>query len=220
MALGGIVKGVKEALGTLAEEVTKEAPEQIKRVVPDEVKPLAPKEPMVVEEPISQIPMQKEQIIRDTRATYAKKAKVDEQVVAQDEILKKTELPEDADRMTMLQERQRNLFDKANNLKKQMILTEHIQKVKADGGSSLDSILDLVSNTPGVGKTFSNIEARSKAIYNRVNSDMFDVKEGLRTKWLGISQDRDLAGEVIRYLKDGTVKNQNRLAEAKLIGDQ
>ncbi len=76
MAIGKIVK---EAIGTLAEEVTKESPEQIKRVVPDEVKQLAPKEPMVVEEPVSQIPIQKERIKADTRATYAKKAKVDEQ---------------------------------------------------------------------------------------------------------------------------------------------
>ena len=71
--------------------------------------------------------------------------------------------------------------------------------------------MDLVSNTPGVGKTFSNIEARTKAIYNRVNADTFDVKEGLRTKWPGVKQDRELAQEVIRYLKDGTVKNKNRL---------
>ena len=76
--------------------------------------------------------------------------------------------------------------------------------VKADGGSSLDSILDLVSNTPGVGKTFSNIEARTKAIYNRVNADMFDVKEGLRTKWLGMSQDKILASyrNIITYFHE------------------
>ena len=233
MPIGRIVK---ETLGTLAEEVAKETAEAVpKRAprkapktlmeVPEEIKGLPTEERAKAageffKEEKDFIPIRQEDIVKDTKATFAKKRKVDEQVIEQDEILKKTEAPEDIDRMEMLKERQRNLYLKADNLEKEQILTQQIQKVKSEGGSTLDSLLNLFSNTPGVGKTFSNIEARTKAIYNRVNADMFDVKEGLRTKWLGMSQDRELAHEVLRYLKDGTVRNSKRLNEAKLIGDQ
>jgi len=119
-----------------------------------------------------------------------------------------------------LAERQRDLYLKAYNLKKEQEITATMQSEKAKGVSFFDSLLNSVASTPGTGRTFANIESRTDAIYNRINSDMFELKEGMRTKWLGLKQDIELADEVIRYLKDGAIKNQKRLKEVKQIADQ
>ncbi|TET75141.1 MAG: hypothetical protein E3J43_08795, partial [Candidatus Heimdallarchaeota archaeon] len=238
MPIGRIVK---ETLGTLAEEALKEAPEAIikkaprkafKEVVgiPEHIRQLPPEERVAAadkffkEEKVEEFAkVRKEDIARETRVAYAEKTKVEEQLeeaVWEKEVFKE-HLPEtNKMRLERLYERQRNLYNKANDLKKEKILVGQMQQVKADGGSPLDTIIDLTTNTPGAGKTFTNIEARTSAIYNRINADMFELKEGMRTKWLGMKQDIELADEFIRYLKDGKIKNTARLAEVKQIADQ
>lgn len=183
-------------------------------------------------------------IALDTKATYAEQSKVktkqDEQRLRVEEAkLKVDEAPVilDAasnaklqrDRGTLerreqeaeaLAERERNLYLKAYNLKKEKEITATMQSEKAKGTSFFDTLLNTVASTPGTGRTFANIESRTDAIYNRINTDMFELKEGMRTKWLGMKQDIELADEVIRYLKDGTIKNQKRLKEVKEVADQ
>ncbi len=216
----------KEVLGTLAEEIAEEAPKRAPRKTlkdvttpPEELKQLPIEERVekvgeFFEEPKAEAytKARQEDIKQDRRATFAEQEKVSTRI--------ETTPIEEADRMAMLQERKRDLYLKASNLKKERILLDRMNQVKAEGGSALDSAIDLISNTPGAGKQFSNIESRAGAIYNRVNADMFEVKEGLRTKWLGLSQDTELADDVIRYLKDGAVKNNKRLSEIKEIADQ
>ncbi|TET75265.1 MAG: hypothetical protein E3J43_08650, partial [Candidatus Heimdallarchaeota archaeon] len=227
MPIGRIVK---ETLGTLAEEALKEAPEVIAKKaprkifkelaeVPEEIRILPPEERIKAvdkffkEEKVEEFArVRKEDILREERIAYAEKVRVEERLRVTPE--------EEADRITMLQERQRDLYLKADKLKKEQENISLYQANRAEGIESQDSIAARIATTPGAGKNFSSIEGMSTAIYNRVSADMFELKEGMRTKWLGIKQDVELGNEVIRYLKDGQIKNTARLAEVTKIADQ
>ena len=168
---------------------------------------------------------QQAKIDERTRLLEEQEAKVTETVFPDREtylkeqaILKRAEASKE--KIDALNERQRDLFLKARDLKIERDTNKLIQEQKEEGRTAFNVLMDRISQTPGVGKTFSNIEARTEAIYKRLNSEMFEIKEGMRTKWLGIRQDKELADEMIRYLKEGTVKNSKRLDEVKKVADQ
>jgi len=242
MPIGRIVK---ETLGTLAEEALKEAPEAIAKKaprkvfkelaeVPEEIRILPPEERVKAvdkffkEEKVEEFArVRKEDILKEERIAYAEKVKTKEQLeeIKFDKEIFAKYLSEEKkltqeDRITMLQERQRDLYLKADKLKKEQENISLYQANRAEGIESQDSIAARIATTPGAGKNFSSIEGMSTAIYNRVSADMFELKEGMRTKWLGIKQDTELGNEVIRYLKDGQIKNTARLTEVKQIADQ
>ena len=225
-----IGKIIKETLGTLAEEVIKEAPETVAKKIPrktfkelaeipEEIK-ILPQEERVkaVDEFFKEDKVEEfarvrgEDILREERVAYAEKARVEERLRVTPE--------EEVDRITMLQERQRDLFLKADKLKKEQENIKLYTASRAEGMTPQDSIAARLATTPGAGKSFSSIEGMRVAIYNRISADMFELKEGMRTKWLGIKQDIELGNEVIRYIKDGQIKNTARLAEVKQIADQ
>jgi len=188
--------------------------------------------------------VRQEDITLDTQATFAEQAKVKEKQQQKQERIdvlqqkvdeapvihtakthkqfetSKQYLESNQADMDALNERKRNLYLKAYNLKKEKDITANIQAEKEKGVSFFDSLMNSVASTPGTGRTFANIESRTDAIYKRINTDMTELKEGLRTKWLGMKQDIELADEVIRYLKDGAIKNQKRLKEVKQVADQ
>jgi len=225
-----IGKIIKETLGTLTEEVIKEAPEAIAKKAPRKTF----KELAEVPEQIKQLPMEErvkaadaffkedkvkefaevreKDILREERVTYAEKARVEERLAITPE--------EEADRIVMLQERQRDLYLKADKLKKEQENLTIYTANRAEDIAPEDAIANRLARTPGAGKSFSSIEGMSDAIYNRINADMFELKEGMRTKFLGFKQDIELGNEVIRYIKDGQVKNTARLAEIKQVADQ
>jgi len=241
-----------------AARIIKEALKRKKRtefkeldVVPEEIKELPIEQRLdeasefLAEDKAKQFTeVREEDIVKDTRAVQAERAKVkakqDAQQAKIDASQKKIDdapvildakthatlqkdkayLESNQAQMDLLHERQRDLYLKSFNLKKERELTSTLRTEKAKGINMFDSIMNAVASTPGAGRTFANIESRTDAIYNRINSNMFELKEGMRTKWLGMKQDIDLANEVIRYLKDGAVKNQKRLKEVKQIADQ
>ena len=226
MAIG---KPVNEFIQTIAEEAPKRAPRRKAKEF---------------ETPEDFTQGRVEDIARDEAATYAEQAKqqakIDEVKARETQEVERTPFPDretfireeqlqakaetraeaDALRLQQLQEKQRDLYLKANDLKIERDTARLIQEQKPEGRTAFNVLMDRISQTPGVGKTFSNIEARTEAIYKRINSEMFELKEGMRTKWLGIRQDTELANEVIRYLKDGAVKNKARAKEVELIAKQ
>jgi hypothetical protein len=115
-------------------------------------------------------------------------------------------------------EKKRELALKVNRLKKEQELTNVISQ-RGDR-SVYDTMRDMIGKRAGAGNTHSNVEARTTAIYTRVSADIHDLKDQLRTKWAGFSQDTELGNEVVRYLKDGTVKNQEMLSTAAKLADQ
>ena len=119
-----------------------------------------------------------------------------------------------------LNERQRDLYLKANNLKKEQKLVSQIQTAKESGVSVKDSIYNIISDKVGVGGVNTNVEARTQAIYNRINSKMYELKEEFRTKNFGLSQNIEMMHETLRYLKHGKVKNQKMLTDVKRVADQ
>lgn len=106
---------------------------------------------------------------------------------------------------------------KINQLKKEAELNQVIEQSDKD---TYGTIQDMVSKTAGKGNTFSNIEARTGAIYNRVSAGMTDLKDTLRTKKAGFSQNLEMGHEIIRYLKDGKVKNLELEADVKKVAEQ
>lgn len=124
------------------------------------------------------------------------------------------------DALERLNERQRDLYLKANNLRIEKSLTAQIEAMKESGVSVKNSIYDILADKPGAGGMYTNVEARTTAIYNRINSKLYELKEALRTKNLGLSQNKEMMDETLRYLKDGKVKNQKLLSEVKQIAEQ
>lgn len=124
------------------------------------------------------------------------------------------------DALEKLNERQRDLYLKASDLKIENTLTKQIQVMKEKGQNVRDSVYDVLADRPGAGGLFSSVEGRNNAIYNRLNSKLYELKEALRTKNLGFSQNKEMMDETLRYLKDGKVKNQKLLKEVKQIADQ
>ena len=123
-------------------------------------------------------------------------------------------------KLQKLNERQRDLYLKANNLQKEQSLVSQMQTARDNGVSTVDSIYDIISSRVGVGGVNTNIEGRTAAIYNRVNAGMYELKEAFRTKNFGLSQNVEMMHETLRYLKHGKVKNQKMLADVKQVADQ
>jgi len=211
-----------------------EVPEDIKQLPTEER--ITKADEFLAEDKASQFAeVRQEDIALDTGATYAEQAKqqakIDAQIAKQEELeAKATETPfpdretflreerakaqlgANEEKLQQLQERQRDLYLKANNLKLEKEAVAIMESEKKAGVSYFDTLLNTVASTPGAGRKFANIESRTDAIYNRVNAGMFELKESLRTKWLGMSQDIEMANDVIRYLKDGQVKNKDNVA--------
>jgi hypothetical protein len=136
-------------------------------------------------------------------------------------IIDNTKPPEiDVELQNKINEKKRDLYLKSLTLKKEKEITQLVQKNKKSGVSAFDTAMDIISTKIGVGKEFSNIEGRTGAIYNRVSAGMTDLKDSLRTKVIGLKQDTELADDVVRYLKDGTVKNKDNLSTVTKISKQ
>ena len=123
-------------------------------------------------------------------------------------------------RLKVLQEQRKELYIKANNKKKSLEATELLNQSISEGNSGYNSLYDTLSSSVGKGKATHNIEATKKSIYNRVSSGMTELKDTMRTKWAGLSQDLEFHAEVIRYLKDGQIKNQKILSDVKQVAEQ
>ena len=210
-------RGARKSFKTL-----KEIPEEVK-TMPTETRVNKAAE-ILDNEPVKEFGQVRQQdIAKDTRATYAEYSKVDNKI-GDIESQPMPEIPnaanEDTAKLESLYERKRDLYLKAYNLKKEKELTGVLNSYIDEGKSAKEGIFDILSDKSGQGRAFSNVEAREKAIYNRVNTKLYELKENLRTKNLGLSQNMEMMDEVVRYLKDGKVKNQKLSSEVKKIADQ
>lgn len=138
----------------------------------------------------------------------------------QEEQAQKSLFGEASEREELLREKKRDLYLKALRLKKEDELKTMIYENQKKGITARDTIKDILSAETGVGKAHSNIEGRTYAIETRINSKMHDVREKLRTRWAGLVQDKEMGYELIRYLKDGVVKNKQLEQTVKQLGDQ
>jgi hypothetical protein len=190
------------------------------------------------------VDVRQQDITNDTRATFAEQDKVQARKEAQQQQIDiaqqrideappilnaqthaklqtdKAFLTSQEEQLKVIQEKERQLYLKAMGLKKEKEQTNVFQSEINAGEGGYSTILRQISTTPGAGNKFQNIEGRTTAIYNRISSDMYELKEGMRTKWLGLSQDTQLADDVIRFLKDGQIKNTSRLKEVEKIATQ
>jgi len=189
-----IASELAQKLGT---ETTQEA---VEKVVPKAVKAVPKPKRAVTKgiEPEQVLVERAKDIQKDIRRTGYEAA----QVRAKEEQIKIDNPPIEGEATVtkvqqeaqdIIYEKKRNLYLKSLTLKKEQELTSIMTENKAKGVSGFDTILDQISVKIGVGRPFSNIEARTGAIYNRVSAPMHDLKESLRTKWVGLSQDTDLA---------------------------
>ncbi len=222
-------KVVTETLGTLAEEVAKKAP---KRTTLKQVKTAKVKEAKLLDKVDELTGATNQNHTAQTLDTQP----VEEFVgVRQDDINRarhytsqriedttnKIELETDEEKLAKLYEKKNDLYLKSDQLLKERKLSEDMMINKAnDNQSGYESMYDMLSAQTGVGKAETNIESRTTALYNRFSSGMTELKEGLRTKFAGLSQNIDLAEDVIRYLKDGKVRNQATLDTVKKIAKQ
>jgi hypothetical protein len=126
----------------------------------------------------------------------------------------------DVDREVALKEKKRDLYLKMLRLKKEDELIDLVKTNKAKGVSARETIKNILSNEQGVGHSNINIEGRTTAIETRVGAKIHDLKESLRTKWSGLTQDSELGHEVIRFLKDGKVKNEKLTPIVTKIANQ
>ena len=210
-------------MGTISEEIVKEAPipkrTQAKELykAPEEFKVLEPDEKLTAESNF--LAEEKGEQFAEVRHADINKER-QETGFALKKNQEAIDSAIDEDKYAILQERQRNLYLKSNDLLLEREATNNYRATRDAGGNAEAGVLDQVASTPGTGRTFGNIESREAALYNRISSDMFELKEGLRTKWLGFKQDTELASDVIRYLKDGKIKNEARLSEVKQIAEQ
>jgi len=155
------------------------------------------------------------------KKTATKSANVDKQLYEHTpEMYQYAPGSEDALKFRNLQIKKRDLYNKAVSLKREDQLTSLIVENQTKGISARTTIKDILSNQAAVGRTFTNIEARTQTIENILNSGLHDLRDSLRTKWSGLTQDRELGYEVVRYLKDGRVKNQALEAEVKKLALQ
>ena len=115
-----------------------------------------------------------------------------------------------------LMEQRRDLYLKASDLQKERVLTEQIQNSE----TSKDGVYDIISKSVGRGRGHTNVEARNDALYNRFSSGITELKDSFRTKWAGLSQNLEIMQETVRFLKDGKVKNQALLSDAKQMAEQ
>lgn len=199
-----IIKAIEEAVSTSTEQAVKQT---VKKQGRKRIKGM-PKE--------EAIPVRDKDIGFEQKVNVIQQKQVDEKL---DQFIdlkiydtRKSVDPE----FEALQEKKRSLYEKAINLKKERE-TLSILSQKDDFN---DGIEELLTQNIGVGKTHSSVESRSTAIYNRISADMTDLKEALRTKVFGMKQDKELMYDMIRYLKDGEVKNPALREQAVKIGDQ
>jgi len=130
------------------------------------------------------------------------------------------ELDAKQDRVNKQHQLKRDISLRINRLETEQRATEVLQQGRDKGQKPYDTLYDVLSKSAGAGNPFSNMESRATAIYTRVSSYMTDVKSNLRTKWAGLAQDRELANEMIRYLKDGKVNDQKLFSVVKEMGEQ
>ena len=115
---------------------------------------------------------------------------------------------DEARKFLNLNNKKRDLYLKAQRLKKEQ---EHINNIKdfiGKGGKARDYIKDVISREVAVGKTHTNIESRTSVLENKFNSMINDIRVELRTTFGGLKQNKELGYELIRYLKDGRIKNK------------
>lgn len=117
-------------------------------------------------------------------------------------------------------ERMFDLYTKARDLKLEKERTEIFNQRVAEGMSPAEAFHSQVSTTPGAGNKHASLEGRSDALYNRVSGPMTELKDELRTKWFGITRNEALADDIVRYLKDGKVKDKSHEAMVKKISKQ
>ena len=127
--------------------------------------------------------------------------------ITQDPNIPKTAQTIDADILIKRADKKRDLALKINQIQKEKELTSILQ-AKLPDQSTYDVLRNTIGKTAGAGNAFSNIESRATAIYTRVSSNMFNVKDNLRTKWAGLAQDTEMGKELVRFLKDGKVQNK------------
>jgi len=161
------------------------------------------------------------------RAKQTTKTKFEQLEAAQIEVEQKIDIQEEIPDLTAINtqqemdlaikrsEVQRDIALRINELEMEKRATEIVGQGKAKGLSTYDSLYNMVSEKAGSGEVFSNQEARGKAIYTRVSANMTDLKDALRTKWAGLTQDIEMGHDVIRYLKDNNLKNKDAVKYGK-----
>ena len=218
-----ITRTVKNVMGTLSEEIVKKditpsrTPHKELKEIPTEVKELEPdlrevEAAKILDEDKSQqfIGVRQEDITKERGKTFVDIEKTQQKI----------DTTIDEDKYAILLERQDNLYRKARDLKIEKERVADIEEAKTRGISAYESLNDSIASTPGVGRTGTNIEARTTSIYNRVNAGMSELKDTLRTKKFGLKQNLEIADEIVRFLKDGKVKNESLAQEVKKIADQ
>lgn len=221
-----IIKPVKEALGTLAEEATKvpkrttydkfKTQEVEKAKLSDkveEIQGVQTPEDMTAKTEALESPMadefigvRQEDIGRQQQYTAGQYSKKSAQILQE----------EDDIQLQKLYEQKKNLYLKAMDLKKERTLTDQLQ----GSANGKDAIYDIISNSAGKGSGHTNVEARTEALYTRFSAGITDLKDSFRTKWAGLSQNIELMQETVRFLKDGRVKNKAMETEAKALAKQ
>ena len=119
-----------------------------------------------------------------------------------------------------INEKKRNLYLRANTLKKEQEITNIVKAQKEKGINGMDAAMDLIAVKLGVGRPFSNIEGRTKSIYNKISAPMHDLRDALRTKVVGLKQDVKLADDIVRFLKDGKTKDPANMEVASKLAKQ
>ena len=224
MALPG--KVVKETLGTLAEEVAGKATHARKTyddVVTKKINKVDTDKEVtdILDTPQTEdfLSTRQTDIMHEQQRTQADYHRVSDEVKDYEAAGVTVDNNYDG-RLAGLKERRRDLYIKANNKAKELQATRLLEEEINAGRSGYEGIYDALSSSVGKGRAAHNKEARAKTMYNVVNAGMTELKDKMRTKFAGFTQDLELQREVIRYLKDGQVKNNKLLADAKLVAEQ
>lgn len=170
---------------------------------------------------LNDIKKQEQTTVKKSNQQLIKNAKENTRILEEQQIADPalTEPVIDPDILTKRAEKKRTLALKINQLQKEKELTS-ILATKAPNESTYQMLRNMIGKTAGAGNAFSNVESRATAIYTRVSANMHDAKDAMRTKWAGLAQDLEIGQEVIRYLKDGRVKNRHLETQVKEIATQ
>ena len=246
--MAGIGKVVTETLGTLAEETIKATKKVPKRTTFKQVKEAEIAKATPLEKPdildsdlkdeftgIRQKDITKQQQYQSGQYTKKQEAiavkgeelealkieeaksrlvigqeQADEQAYMQTDMLKREE------ELMKLYEQRRDIYTKSQDLIKERTNTQILQ----ESPDAKEALYDIASAAAGRGNKFSNIEGRTDALYTRFSAGMTDLKNALRTTHAGLRQNTELANEMIRYMKDGRVKNKALEGEVKKLSGQ
>jgi hypothetical protein len=115
---------------------------------------------------------------------------------------------DDAQAYLNLVNKKRDLALRIQRQKKEDELAGLIYQNKEKGITARETIKNIISIQPGKGNINSNLDARTIALENHFNSFVQDLRDNLRTRWSGFVQNKELGYEIVRYLKDGQVKNK------------